>query len=81
MKYQIIYFGDKGTILSKIEERDDLTEGAWDSPFPNTTKESSAFGLYECISQSNIMHAFEDNESIVKIVIKVFGDDHEKVKK
>lgn len=52
MMVKITYYGEKGTVYTKFEDRDDAETGEWDAPFPNQTGNSMAFGLEESLMQS-----------------------------
>ena len=73
MKYKIAFIGDKGTEYSFIDEYDDfdLTCGEWNYPFPNTKEESSAYGCYESLMQSDRcpFDFTTGKENVIKIII------------
>lgn len=70
MRVRITYYGDAGTILSHVEDYDgDVTFGDWEYPFPNSKEESTAFGLSECLTQSDRACAFDPEETINRITV------------
>jgi hypothetical protein len=73
-KFRVTYYGSKGTTYSELQEdywEGDLYEGDWNAPFPNTEKDSLAFGLEESIYQSDFCPPiFCEREKIVRITVK-----------
>jgi len=55
IKYRVTYTNKEGVrYTDEFEGKDDAhSVGCWDAPFPNTKEESTAFGLWECLSQSD----------------------------
>ena len=78
MQFRITFYGNKGTIYSYLDERkeDRLTIGEWTSPFPNTEEESTAFGLWESLGQSEYCpREFFEGEEVNRIKIEKGGDN------
>ena len=54
-KYRITYETKQGSVYSYIDDgyEDGLQEGEWFYPFPNEQGNSTAYGLAECLAQSD----------------------------
>jgi hypothetical protein len=84
MEYRITYTTNKGTIYSEIEEREEEMEvGEWEQPFPNEGRNSQAYGLSECLAQSDECPLRFYEEELVKIKVelaKLEAQQHPKTK-
>lgn len=73
--YKIMYISDNGAVYSEYEEEGDeykLECGVWTTPFLNEKGNSQAFGLVECILQSDNCPQKLHEGKIIKVeVVKV----------
>ncbi len=67
---RITYYGEHGSIYSVVEGRNDLSIGEWEFPFPNTKDESTATGLVECLTQSDMCPGIFFQEMINKVQVE-----------
>lgn len=77
MKLRVTFYGERDTIYSFVDHYDsdyDVTLGTFEKPFPNTEKESTAFGLLESFAQSDKFPPAFYEEEVVKINITLISE-------
>jgi len=76
MNFRLTFYGDRGTIYSYVDTNykdNEIEIGEWEAPFPNTPEESTAFGLYESLVQSEYCpREFYDGEKVIKVKVELF---------